>query len=576
MAVRQQVLYQIYKLSSTFICENNLNIVNYTKKKAMQDHALVAIGDNIVLDRIRAYRGDTRSYKQIFAEVSALRETLRQCKKEGKQREARIINQVILKDVFVKDIVNVYVEKKSDYKKLAKAGFYVNGMHFVRWGAGSGQTRRNTCTFINEELYEPLYKTLMCGLDEKIKEINLAKLSAYFALAFSSILWVDTPRVCVVKDFETTIPKQKVDWIAKDENGEGYVEEREMDVVLNSADGQGLIDPTWASHWARNMNLDYVPSSFVVRTAFIKGNVVPFDFKEYARREGIERIYDRWGFGYNVDEIDVILSESQFKMYKYYSSWEEYRRKAEEGGIKWGIARYNRKYDDEFTLANYQYIGNLTLSKDDVHELIQPTVDWIQKVCTGDPMYALLYSIGGFGGEKEIDFKDVYSRAQTTPMKAVVLNSDFLQDTYVQRKIYRNVTETINRAKIGKVWVAGGYQFAIADPIAQCRRALGLEPIGEIPADCVYSNFWNERGVVGKLDVCRSPMIDEHEHNPCELYRSDEADYWYRYIKSGIIFSIYDTSVCRMEDSDSTQSQGLSYGDIRDINLVNLQMQGVA
>ena len=50
--------------------------------------------------------------------------------------------------------------------------------------------------------------------------------------------------------------------------------------------------------------------------------------------------------------------------------------------------------------------------------------------------------------------------------------------------------------------------------------------------------------------VGRKPCIDEHELNPCKIYRSDEADYWYQHIKSGIIFSIYDTSVCRMEDSD--------------------------
>ena len=155
-------------------------------------------------------------------------------------------------------------------------------------------------------------------------------------------------------------------------------------------------------------------------------------------------------------------------------------------------------------------------------------------------------------------------------MKAVVKNSDFLKDSFVQRKIYRNIVETINQAKIGKIWVKGNYQFCISDPIAQCRSALGLDPTGEIPADYVYSNFWNERGVTGTLDICRSPMIDQHEHNPSDLYQSDEAVYWYQYIKSGIIFSIYDTAVCRMEDSDSTICQGLLYGDIQENNLVNL------
>ena len=66
MAAREQVLYTIYKLTTSFICQNNLNIERYTLKQAGIDGCLVSIGDNILLDRIRNYRGDKRSYKQIF------------------------------------------------------------------------------------------------------------------------------------------------------------------------------------------------------------------------------------------------------------------------------------------------------------------------------------------------------------------------------------------------------------------------------------------------------------------------------------------------------------------------------
>ena len=53
------------------------------------------------------------------------------------------------------------------------------------------------------------------------------------------------------------------------------------DLKLNSADGQGIISPDMAVQWAEDMHLSYVPCSFVVRTAFVKGNLVTFDFKEY-------------------------------------------------------------------------------------------------------------------------------------------------------------------------------------------------------------------------------------------------------------------------------------------------------
>lgn len=542
-----QNLYQIYKLTSTQIVEAQLNIQNYTRLQAIREGTLVSIGDNMVFQKIRDYYGDTRTHLEIFEKNQELRTTLRKCKKAGKIPEAKIVNQCLSDLLFVKDIINVEVEKKTDYKKLAKDGFYVNGIKYIRFLAGAGQIRRNTATFINVDLYDYVYEALMCGLDKRIKEINLAKLGAYFALSFSSILWVRTPRVCIIKDFENVVPKQPMDYIVVDENGEEHIEERIMDITLNCADGQGLIDPEFATLWAQDMNLDFIPSSFVCRSAFVKGNVVPFDFKEYARREGIFTITDRWGKVYNLEDIDVLISESQFKMFKYYTSWEEYLDYAQKGGIRWGVARYNKKYDDENVLANYQYIQVLKMTKEDIDELIQPTIDWIQKICSGDELYTTLFTLGC--KDEDVDYTRYYSSAQANYSKALVKNKAFLQDGYVQRKIYQNIVECINRAKIGKIWVRGNYQFMISDPIAQCRSALGLPMHGIIPAECVYSEFWNRKGVT-KLDLCRSPMVDKSEHNISSVFTSREAEEWFKYIHSGVIYSIYDVATIKHSDSD--------------------------
>ena len=550
-----QNLYQIYKIPSTKIVESNLNIENYTKKQAIREGCLVSIGDNLVFHKIRNYYNDTRSHREVFDQIQELRKTLKMCKKEGKINEAKIISQRITDTLFVKDIINVEVIHKKEYKQLAKDGFYVNGVKYIRFCCGSGQMRRNTITFINAELYPYMYESLMCGLQDKITKINLAKLSAYFALAFSSILWVRTPRVCVTKDFENVVPQQKVDFIYKDENKKAYVKERIMDITLNCADGQGLIDPEFSRLWASDMNLDYVPSSFVVRSVFVKGNVVPFDFKEYARRNNITTIKDKWGKEYNVEDIDVILSESQFKMHKYYESWDEYLKYFNQYNIKWGVARYNKKHDDENILANYQYLQCLNINAEDIKELIAPTVQWLKNICSGQDLYSLLFLFGC--KDENVDYQNMYSSAQTNFTKAVVRNNMMLKDSYIRKQIYHNIVKCIDKAKIGKIWIRGNYQFAISDPVAQCQSALGLKPVGLIPGDHVYSNFWRERRISGYVDVCRSPMIDAHEHNPSKLYESEEANYWYRYIKSGVIFSIYDTSVVRMEDSDLTTNRSV-------------------
>lgn len=540
--------YQVLKLKSDFIVARNLNVENYSKSQAAKDGALVSIGDNLVFQQIRKFYDDKRTHREIFNDVQQFRRAIRAAKREGKNKEANILNRFLVDSLFVKDIVNVEVVKKKEYKELAKNGFTVNGIHYVRFCCGSGQMRRNTITFINDKLYDTLYKNLMCGLDTKITEMNLAKYHAYFALAFSSVMWVRNPRVCVVKDFHNVVKDQKVDWICPDPvTGKKHIEERTMDIDLNCADGQGLIDPQFAALWAEDMNLSYVPSSFVVRSVFVKGCLVPFDFKEFAAEHGIDSIRDKWGIAHRLEDIDVILSESQFKMHKYYVSWYEYQKYADAAGIQWGVARYNKKYDDEYVLANYQYLQVLNIDKTDILKLIQPTVDWIKKICTGDPLYTMLYMLGCKG--EQVSFKELYNGAQSTALKAIIKNPMMLDDAHVQKKVYRNIAETINKAKIGKVWVRGNYSFMISDPVAQCQSALGLEPTGLIGPDEVYSNFWRQRGV-SCVDLCRSPMIDSHEHNPCKVVSSADMDYWYQYIESGIIYSIYDTSTLRHSDSD--------------------------
>lgn len=552
-----QNLYQIYKLPSGLIVKNNLKIENYTRKKAINDGNLVSVGDNMVFYKIRDYYGDTRTHQEIFDTVQNLRTTLKMCKREEKVLEGHIVNQQILDTLFVKDIIVVVCEKKSEYATIGRKGFEVNGIRFVRLCAGAGNLRRNCAVYVNEQLYDYLYEAFMCGLKDKLKEAVLPKLGAYFALSFSSVLWVRTPRVCVIKDFETTLSAQKVDFICRKEETDvqtgkkstrHYIEERTMDLTLNSADGQGLVDPEFSTLWAEDMQLDYAPSSFVVRSSFVKGNLVPFDFKAYAAENGITTIKDKWGVEYPINEIDVLLSESQFKEHKEYSSWQEYLYYFNKYKLRWGVARYNKKYDDEYVLANYQYLQALELSKEDIHELIQPTVDWIRKVCSGDDLCSMLFMFGG--KNEDVTYERMYSSAQSTFMKAIVKNNEMLKDAHVQRKIYKNIVECINRAKIGKIWVRGNYQFMISDPIAQCQSALGLPVNGEIPADCIWSNFWNERRVEGNVDVCRSPQIDTSEHCPSKIYESEMASKWYQHIKSGVILSIYDTATFRLADAD--------------------------
>ena len=276
--------YYIYKIPSNKITK----LKTYSFKEASKDGYVVSIGDNLVLAKIREYYGENGDHVSLYNKVQDIRKEMKKIRKLPTSTEnieaIKKFQSQLDNLLFVDDIVNIKVVTKKEYRELGRKGFDLNGKHYVRFMVGSGQMRRNTVTFINEELFDYMQERLMCGLSGKIKTINLAKLSAYFALSFSSVLWVREPRVCVIKDFDTVIPNQRLNWINKGEDG-NTVTQIYKDIKLNSADGQGLISPEMAKLWAEDMHLNYVPCSFVVRTAFVKGNLVPFDFKEYAKEQ---------------------------------------------------------------------------------------------------------------------------------------------------------------------------------------------------------------------------------------------------------------------------------------------------
>lgn len=543
-----QNLYYVYKIPSNKI--NNLK--TYSFKDASRDGCVVSIGDNLVFAKIREYYGETGDHISLYNKVQDIRKEMKNIKKQSTCQEnidkLKDLQHQLDKMLFIDDIVNIKVITKKEYKQIARDGFDLNGKHYVRFMVGSGQMRRNTVSFINEELYDYMQEHLMCGLDKKIKNINLAKLSAYFALSFSSVLWVREPKVCVIKDFNTVIPNQKLNFIYKDDEEKNQVKEIYKDLKLNSCDGQGIISPEMAQNWAEDMHLNYVPCSFVVRTAFVKGNLVTFDFKEYAKENGITKIKDRYGTEYNIDDIDVLLSESQFKMAKYYSAWEGYLSYHHSYNLKWGVARYNKEFDDEYVLTNYQYIQVLNLDREDIRGLVSYTTDWFKNICSGDKLYSLAYNIGIKNPEDNLS--EIINSCGSAFTKAIVKNSKMLEDGYVQRKIYNSIKESIRQAKLGRIWVKGNYQFMISDPIAQVRSALGLSPDGELQANEIYSNFWNERNVAGEVCLMRSPLTHYSEINVERLAKTKEMEKWYKYIYSGIIYSIYDIATVKHADSD--------------------------
>lgn len=436
-----------------------------------------------------------------------------------------------------KIIVNVHVtpELKTKgekmYQELATHGFDINGVHYIRFASGSGQIRRNTITFIRDDLYTPITKTLLCGLSfhDFGKDFNAAKYNAYFSLNMSDchLLPVSlSPRVCIVDDMETIRPHDTVNYVTEKNvmfltmPDDDYIlspDDHNFDVVgnkairksdgvaftirhgvhkeisampydeiknspcLNSFDGQGLMCPEWARKVSGYLQFGYCAAEMIVRAPWCKGLVATMDFHRWFSEHGITEIVDSFGTVRKVSEIDAILSKSQFKMHKVYKAkcadmgvnpWDYLVSNMQANNLRWGVVKPNKPDDYEKAL-NYQYLEALDLNNDDVEKLCQRTIDFFKKLNSGDIEEVYKNLIGVSVPYEDIDTTNddccEDDRKDTRPrfQKAIESNPDLINDKYIRSLILQECETKLDAAKLGKILVRGNYQFCVSDPIAQ-------------------------------------------------------------------------------------------------------------
>lgn len=601
MKHRKLKQFEIYKISTEKLIQRDGKIIKVvlitiTKREALEHGELVKIQQNQLTSVIQRY-----------------------CKEQGLPcSDKDLINYIV--NITVPTEAKKRGEK--EYAAIAKQGFTLNGNKYVRLFSGSGQIRRNTVTFIREDLFEPISNSMLCGLtlEDFGNEFNSAKYNAYSGLAMSGCYILPdalTPKVCIVDDFEQIRPHNIVnhvteenvnyvtlpdkDFILRDgqqdfeirdgkairksdgkeftvHDGikknitEEYYDEVEDSPALNSFDGQGLMSPEWAECVALYLGLSYIPSQMIIRAPWVKGMLANVPFHEWFAEHGITEIKDSFGKIRQVANIDCIISKSQFKMHKVYkakcepmgiNAWDYHVVSMEQNHLHWGVTKFNSYADDDIKAMNYQYLQALQLDNDDIEKLCKPTEDFLRSLNSGnvEEVYNnLMVNAKGYWqtvADDENDIEDSYEKENYTKLfqKVIEANPAFIDDKYIRELILRECQVKFDGAKLGKIFVKGNFQFVVSDPIgqleyiAQHHCGLDIEVKGVIGAGQVYSNYWlSTEKDINEIVLMRSPLIDRNEISKRRLI--SENQHYFRYLSSGIVYSIHDLTALQMGGCD--------------------------
>lgn len=532
----------IYKIHSSRLEKAKWNLT-LPIEEARNNDEIISLASSQVLrwiDEINGVEDADRIAGDIKAKIRRLRNGENSTQN---RREMRRLYGELDKIQYKKDYMCLIIDKKSHYLRACK-GFRINGVTYHRLLATNGGVKNSTIIFVSDNVRDELMRRIENGRDQS-KAMVPAKLESYKALSCSASIPVSWPNgILVVPDAETTFRTDYI-YLSDENEGEPLIENRtNEEVTIDATDGFGLMLPSLAERWSKELGLGYTMCGCNTRAPFSKGMVFSFDFLDFAEHvAGTFMVRDAWGNDVDVRNVELVLTTSMLKLWDSYSSCEEYVRISKENGYMIGIPKVCPKHLESERHLNYQFIQSFELDDNDIMELISPTIQEFKDVLSEDWRKSILF-LKGTG--LTIDNIDL---VENDYAKAIMIDERVADDPFVQNSIYQMISNKINEAKVGVIKVHGNYSIVSGDPFLLCQSIFGMEKTGLLKAGEIYNNYW------GKLSteevVCfRAPMSTAENIIKMKPARGDEVSYWYRYMNACTILNAWDTSMAALNGCD--------------------------
>lgn len=476
-----------------------------------------------------------------------LKEKIRQVRREPSSPQNKKEVRQLYKDLdalqFKPDYMCLIIDKTKDYYRACK-GFKINGISYKRLLGTAGGIKNSTIVFVSERLADELRRRVENDRDQSKPQVA-AKLEAYKALTCSASNPVSWPHgILVVKDVITTF-KSDITYLTDEFDGDPLMEARkDEEIELKASDGCGMMLPSLAERWSRELGLDYVMSGCNSRAAFEKGMTFVFDFVDFAEKvAGTYIVKDAWGNEVDVRNVELVLTTSMLKLWDSYESCAAYEEACHRNHYEFGIPKVCPKELENERASNYQFLQSHFMTEADIDELIAPTMNEIRDVLSGDWRKAVLFLKGSGLNEKNVDNLD------DDFIKALMIEPRLQQDPFVQNTIYQLIRNRINQAKIGVLNMHANYSIVSGDLYLLCQSMFGMPLTGLLRAGEIYNQYWMEHGV-DKLLCYRAPMSCHPNIRAVHPAGGDAVRYWFRYIKTGTVFNGWDTASAALNGLD--------------------------
>lgn len=432
-------------------------------------------------------------------------------------------------------------------REVYEKGFVLNGHKFVRYKRSSGSARTGRCLFIDERLYEPMMEWSMMGLDIKEgDEVDLAGLESYLSLVSSSI--VDTvvirpEEILLIDDYESEFE----DEVLLTDEVDGKLRTRRMTTTISNSlwDGQSLVDTSlfpWKPTQDGEPPEQY--SMMLLRNRFAKSAGFNTNIQKFFADHGITSVEQLNGKtrATSLSQIKLITTPNSVKYLKF-GSFDQWLDNLEP---TWGIVKHEKKpkfMHGLLTQCHYQLLNSLRMSKEEVEQFLEPTVEYI-KALRHQPE-VLKHHIG----YPEEYHKCSFDCKNDAAFYLMGICSDFCQSQVYYDFMRNFISSYTKNTRAGHVLINGNYEVMFGNPMEMLLQAIGrFDGTSIMPIGSVHTcRFPYGRTILGS----RSPHICSGNVLLAENVSSDELDTYFNLNSEIICINIIGFNILqKMNGSD--------------------------
>lgn len=351
--------------------------------------------------------------------------------------------------------------------ELYKDGFLCNGEKYCRMKRSAGSARVGKCLFIKEPLFKPLLKFSSGGISLHYgQEVDLAAYEGYIALSSSSIidtLPIKPENILLIDDFNSVFREDVIE--THDENGWLKTTEKNAEITNSIWDGQSLMDISLFGEYSKY-------GMVLLRNLMFKSCCFNCNIQQWFQDNNITDISQLNGKtrASRIEDVKLITTPNSIKYLKF-DTWDHW---LDHLYPNFGVVKHDKKthfFGGRLVQTHYQLINTLQMSKDEVCEFLQESLDYAQML--RDRPEVVRYYIK-YPDINELEpFNQAMCSKYDVAYHLMCINDNFIKTKYYQEFLHDLLASYYKNLKNGHVYVNGNYSTLLGNPIEMLQQSIG-------------------------------------------------------------------------------------------------------